>query len=250
VNLPTIPLGQGFATLQVVNTDAGHLASEVRGALLHGDPAAGYPTILSVNGVTLGPADTSVPLAHADTVLARGALAVLVGTGFTDPLVNLFTADGNLGPLTPLPGFTSTHVGVIVPAGAPAGPGSLQLVNRAPGPGGTVHTASNAVAAVLHATPTITSVSVAGSMVTVTGTGFSRLSVINLFNRQGGGVVNLGGLSGGAARVPLTFVSDTQFSFARPAGAVAGPAFVEVLNPPFIPFSSSGNDPEGAFGIP
>jgi hypothetical protein len=45
-------------------------------------------------------------------------------------------------------------------------------------------------------------------------------------------------------------VNDTRFTFARPEGAVAGPAFVEVLNPPFIPFSSSGNDPDGAFTFP
>jgi hypothetical protein len=29
-----------------------------------------------------------------------------------------------------------------------------------------------------------------------------------------------------------------------------GPAFVEVLNPPYIAFSSSRNDPDGAFTLP
>jgi hypothetical protein len=50
--------------------------------------------------------------------------------------------------------------------------------------------------------------------------------------------------------VPLQFVSKSELRFMRPAGAVAGPAFVEVLNPPYIPFSSTGNDPDGAFSFP
>jgi hypothetical protein len=75
--------------------------------------------------------------------------------------------------------------------------------------------------------------------------------VINLFNLQGSDVVNLGGLTGGGQRViPLQFISSQELRFVRPAGAVAGAAFVEVLNPPFIPFSSSGNDPQGAFTFP
>jgi hypothetical protein len=92
-------------------------------------------------------------------------------------------------------------------------------------------------------------VAVSGTTVTVTGTGFSVRSVINLYNLQAGSVVNLGGLVGSAAKIPLTVVSDTRFTFTRPAGAAAGPAFVEVLNPPFIPFSSSGSDPDGAFAF-
>jgi hypothetical protein len=75
--------------------------------------------------------------------------------------------------------------------------------------------------------------------------------VINFFNAQPGGVVNLGGLgAGGAARIPLTLVNETRFTFTLPSGAVAGPAYVQVLNPPFNPFASSGNDPDGAFTIP
>jgi hypothetical protein len=49
-------------------------------------------------------------------------------------------------------------------------------------------------------------------------------------------------------RLPVgDFIGDTELRFLIPASAEAGPAFVEVLNPPFIPFSSSGNDPDGAF---
>jgi hypothetical protein len=228
-----------------VNTDDGFKTSNIVGALLYGDAAAGLATILAIDGVPLGPADLSIAVAHSDTVVARGATVTISGTGFTDPLVNLFTAAGNIGPLTPLPGGTATQIQVVVPLTAPAGPGNFQVVNR------PNYRASNAVAAVLVAQPTITGVSVTGSTVTVDGTGFCTLSVINLFNAQPGGAVNLGGLlAGGVPRIPLTIVDETRLTFERPAGAVAGPAFVEVLNPPYIPFGSSGTDPDGAFTIP
>jgi hypothetical protein len=159
--------------------------------------------------------------------------------------VNLFTSTGNSGPLVPLAGATQTQLQVNIPTGAPTGPATLQVVNSPY----TGNVQSNAVAVVLGAALTITGVSVSGPTVTVTGTGFSTLSVVNLFNLQGGLVVNLGGLNGAAPNIPLTVTSDTQLSFSIPAGAVAGPAYVQVLNPPFIPFSSSGNDPDGAFTL-
>jgi len=75
--------------------------------------------------------------------------------------------------------------------------------------------------------------------------------VINLDNLQGGAVVNLGGLAAdGRPRVPITLVNDARLLFERPAGAVSGPAFVEVLILLFIPFASSGEDPDGAFTMP
>jgi 3-oxoacyl-[acyl-carrier protein] reductase len=39
----------------------------------------------------------------------------------------------------------------------------------------------------------------------------------------------------GAAKVPLTFISENKFTFTVPAGAVPGPAYVQALNPPFVP---------------
>jgi hypothetical protein len=62
-------------------------------------------------------------------------------------------------------------------------------------------------------------------------------------------VVNLGGIDSRGAKIPLTIVSDTQFTFSVPAGAAPGPSYVQALNPPFLPFSSSGNDPGGAFTL-
>jgi len=74
--------------------------------------------------------------------------------------------------------------------------------------------------------------------------------VINFFNAQKGGVVNLGGLKGGGSpKIPLTPVSSTRFTFIKPAGAMPGPSFVQALNPSFVPFTSSGNDPCGAFAL-
>jgi len=82
--------------------------------------------------------------------------------------------------------------------------------------------------------------------VTVKGAAFSSLSVINLFNAQGGGIANLGGFNAeGMPSIPPTNLSDTQFTFQLPAGIVGGPAYVQVLNPPFVSFSSTGNTPAG-----
>ena len=176
----------------------------------------------------------------------QGATVAIGGSGFNGPLVNLYTAQGNLGPLAPLAGGTSTQIQVTIPAAAPTGPGSLQVVNF-PYAG---NVASNAVSLPIGARIGISGVSQTATAVTVAGSGFSSRTIVNLFNAQGGGAVNLGGLdASGNARIPLTSVSPTQLTFAVPAGAADGAAFVQLLNPPFIPFSSSGNDPDGAFHL-
>ena len=53
----------------------------------------------------------------------------------------------------------------------------------------------------------------------------------------------------GKAQIPLTIVDDTSFTFSVPAGAVPGASFLQALNPPFLPFTSSGNDAGGAFTL-
>jgi hypothetical protein len=71
------------------------------------------------------------------------------------------------------------------------------------------------------------------------------VSVINFFN----GAVNLGGYNtSGQPNIPLTVGSSMQFTFGVPAGAVSGPSYVQVLNPPYIPFSTSGG-PNGNFNL-
>lgn len=242
---PDVPLGQGFATLYVVNTDQGYRESNVLALHVFGSAEAGIPTIQDLNGSALKEPDASIPGAHVERVLAAGSTVAIGGTGFNAPLVNLFTSSGNLGPLTPLPGGTATSFQVVVPSNVPAGPGTFQVVNT-----GTGYKLSNAVDAVLRARITVTSVSVSGSTVNVVGDGFCALTVINLFNAQGGGVVNLGGLSGAVPVIPLTVTDAQHFSFTLPAGAQSGPAYVQALNPPFTPYTASGTDPGGAFTIP
>jgi len=96
----------------------------------------------------------------------------------------------------------------------------------------------------------VNSVSQVGSTIMVKGAGISKLTVINFFNTQGAGEVNLGGLkSGGAPKIPLTSVSDNMFTFTVPAAAMPGASYVQALNPPFVPFSSSGNGPGGALSL-
>jgi len=109
---------------------------------------------------------------------------------------------------------------------------------------------SNAVSVPIGQKISLTSVIQAGNTVTVNGTGFSALTVINFFNAQSSGVVNLGGLgAGGAPKIPLTLVNSDKFTFTKPAGAVPGAAYVQALNPPFVPYTSSGNAPGGAFTL-
>ncbi len=244
---PTIALGNGFGTVMIVNTDEGYSTSNMKSALLYGDAADNIPTILTINGTALSPLDPAYATARADVVVDKGATITITGTGFNSPGVNLYTASGNIGPLWPLAGGTSTSIQIVIPTGAPTGPGNFQLVNS-PFTGNVM---SNAVSSVIGATPTITSISIVGNVFTVTGTGFCSLTVINLFNVQGGGVVNLGGYgAGGAPNIPLYNLTDTQFQFDRPAGAAAGAAYMQVINPPYVPFSTSGSDPDGAFTMP
>lgn len=78
------------------------------------------------------------------------------------------------------------------------------------------------------------------SMITVDGAGFSTLTVINFFNSQGAKSVNLGGLRpDGKPKIRLAFINENKFTFIKPAGAVAGRSYVQTLNPPFVPFTSS-----------
>ena len=74
--------------------------------------------------------------------------------------------------------------------------------------------------------------------------------MINLFNAGRRSGSNLGGLDvRGKAKIPLTIVNSNQFTFTEPVGAVPGAAYVQAVSPPFVPFTSSGNDPGGSFTL-
>ncbi len=234
-------LGNGFIALQVINTDQGYVSSNIVPALLRAGTGSGYPSITGINGISVTAAHASFPLAHVQTVVAKGSTITINGTGFAVPAkVNLFSASGNIGPLDSLPGSTSTALLVQIPLAAPTGPGAVQVVN----PSGA-WPSSNAVSVPLGATISITSITQADNTITVNGSGFSALSVINFFTPS----ANHCGMAAGTAVCPLTVISDQQFTVQRPLGAGAGRAFIEVLNPPFIPFSSTGTDPDGAFTL-
>ena len=254
----TIPLGQGFVSVVVVNTDEGFKSSNPAYALLQGSPAAGIPSLTSIDARPLAATSSNPSYAtnNVETVVVQGTTVTLGGSGFdvkNGVAVDLFCActGGKVGPFFVNPGdpsLTTTQFSFQLPAlGLPnspvTGPGSFVVSNS--GPGGTYALKSNAVSVPIGAQTTVSSVIQNGSTITVNGTGFSTLTVMNLFN----GGMNLGGLSGGAPRIPLKLMSDTKLTFTRPAAAVAGPAYAQMLNPPFVPFTSSGNAPGGAFTL-
>lgn len=240
-------LGNGFVSFQVVRTDQGFDTSNVVGAVLLGSDAQSVPSITALGGIPLSAtsSSTSIRTANVEGLVEPGGSLVIDGSGFASPLVNIFTATGNIGPLTPTIS-SATSITVEIPGNAPVGPGSVQVINAT----GSFQ-ASNAVSVPIGDLITVSGVQVNGSTVTVTGTGFNSLTVINFFASDGGQLTNFGGLDGGgAARIPLTVQKSTTMTFTRPAGAVAGAAFVEALNPPFIPFSSSGASAGGALTLP
>ena len=243
---PSLPLGQGFAVIAVVNTDQGYRGSSYQSQRLYGNPALNIPTLLSINGNSIQGPDATVIGIYVNAPVFPDTDLTLGGTGFNAPGVNLYSASGNIGPLFPVGASSPTQLTVHVPAGAPLGLAAFEVVNS-PYAG---NVGSQVVYASLGSAPTITSVTQNGSTVTVNGSGFAGGAVINLFNQQGQTVVNLGGVAAnGQPRIPLTIVSPARLTFQVPAAAVSAPAYVQVINPPFIGFTSTGNDPDGGFTL-
>ena len=72
--------------------------------------------VTAVNGVALAPAGPSIAIANVETTVAQGSTVTLTGTGFSNALVNLFTATGTVGPLA---GSSATQIGAqVIVAGA------------------------------------------------------------------------------------------------------------------------------------
>ncbi len=263
VNIPaTAPLGQGFVAVQVVNTDMDFVASNAASALLQGSAAAGIPSLTSINGKGLAATSSDPDFAanNVEAVVPQGTIVKLGGSGFDTTngvAVDVFCdcPRGKVGAFPIIPGsagFSSSSLTFALPAtgiNAPVtGPGSFVVSNR--GSDGLYLKKSNAVSAPIGQQISVTLVSRTGNTITVNGSGFCTLTVINLFNPQASGVVNLGGLDkSGAAKIPIKVISSNQLTFLRPAGAQAGPSYVHALNAPFVPYTSSGNDPGGAFDL-
>jgi hypothetical protein len=245
----SVTQGEGAAGVEVVNTDESHIQSNTALAFLQGDASLGLPSLTAINGVALSPTsiDPGVALANVETVVSPSASVTLTGAGFdvVDGVgIDLFCdcPGGKVGPFLLYPGnpgLSASTLTFTLPSGTfgPAtGPGAFRVTNLGK------YFGSAAVSVPIGARIAVNGVAETGSAVTVFGAGFSSLTV------QGGAVVNLGGLNpDGSPIIPINFDSDSQISFSLPAGAVAGPAYVQALNPPFIPFTSSGNDPGGAF---
>jgi hypothetical protein len=257
VTIPaTYPLGQGFAEVQVVNADQGFKGSNTRPALLQGSAAAGIPTLTAINGVKLAASssDPSFAVNNVETIVKQGTNVTLGGTGFdatNGVAVNVFCActGGKVGPFFVFPGagLNSSSFSFPLPASVPTGPGSVVVINKGADSG--FSKSSNAVSVPIGAAITVTSVSQSGTTLTVDGTGFSTLTVINFFNKVGALTVNFGGLgAGGVPKIPLHAISSTEFSFTKPAGSAAGAAYVQAINPPFVSFTSS-DGPGGSFTL-
>jgi outer membrane protein assembly factor BamB len=257
-------LGQGVVSVVVVNTDQGFTHSNVATAQLLGDTRAGFPNLLKINGVGLAATSTDPSYAtdNVETVVMQNHAVTLGGMGFDTAhgvAIDLFCdrPGGKIPTIFLNPGaigLTATLLSFTLPASAVTGPGSFVISNR--GTKGDYALKSNAVSVTVGAPVTVSgvkqtgcTVAVNGSGFAVTGTGLPPLTAINLFNRQSGGVANLGGLTEpGEPKIALKITSAKQLTFSLAGtGLESGPSYVQVLNPPFVPFTSSGDTANGAF---
>ena len=252
----TVPEGQGFVSVEVVNTDKAFAASNLGYALLEGFAAKGLPSITGINGKGL--AATSIEpgfaTANVESTLLQGDPVTINGSGFDTKngvAVDVFTAGGKLKTqfLNPgNPNFSSNLITFTLPATAPTGPGSIVVSNAGPAKAYTEKSA--AVSVPIGARIIVNSVTQSGNTLTVNGAGFSTATVINFFAKTSTGVANLGGFGPtGTQKIPLTMINSSRFMFTKPVAALPGEAFVQALNPPFVPFTSSGTDPCGAFPL-
>jgi hypothetical protein len=253
INVPAnMPLGEGVVAMQVIDTDAGFAGSNVVMAFLQGSAGAGIPSITAINGTALAASSLNpvYALDNVETVVAQGAQVTLQGSGFDTTngvAVDVFCAcaGGKVGPfvINPgNPGLSANSITLILPAAGagalPVGPASFVVSNR--GSDGSYSNKSNAVSAPVGSRIQVMAATQQGRELVVDGTGFSTLTVINFLAQHNGSLVNLGGLNAhGAPAIAITLVSDTEVRFAIPAGAAPGQAYVQALNPPFVPFAVS-----------
>lgn len=255
----TIPLQQGTVAIVVVNPPA--TVSNVVSAALTGDAALDIPTITSIDGIDVARDSTDLGI-HQDNVeklIQQGEVVTIGGTGFDNVngvVVDMF-CNGCPGGKVAIPAVaTLTSVMVTVPLpdaakGIPLITGNVSFDVTNAGADHLFKFKSNAVAVPILALPAVTTVVQSGDTITVTGDGFIPGSVLNFFNLQNcGGVVNLGGAdAAGHSKIPLNITSLTSMSFTLPPGVQKAPSYVQIVNPPFVPFTSSGTGPGGSFTV-
>ena len=174
----SVSQGEGVVSVQVVNTDQGHVASNAPLTLLQGDASAGLPSLTGVDGVGLAASsvETGIGVANVETIVTPGETASLTGDGFdvTNGVgVDLFCVcpGQKVGPFFLLPGnpgLGATSLSFTLPSGLQApgtGPGSFQVTNLGNG------SKSAGVSVPIGARMSVTAVSQSGSAVAVDGTG-------------------------------------------------------------------------------
>lgn len=93
------------------------------------------------------------------------------------------------------------------------------------------------VAARISEPVSIERITLEGSSVIVEGSGFSSRSVLNLFADQEEGMILLGGHDpDGRPRIAFTLSGPRRLSFVLPARAAYRPAYLQIVNPPFLSF--------------
>jgi len=133
----------------------------------------------------------------------------------------------------------------------PVGSGFLEVRNK--GKDGGYSEISNHVWVSLGTPLRVRHVYQSGALARVEGSGFEALTRINFYKSkfpfyQRNAPLNLGGVdAAGKPKIPLTMDGDSRLTFKVPADALPGEWYVEAVNPPFLPFSSSYTDPGGAF---
>ncbi len=131
--------GDGFVSVEVINTDSGFAVSNLGYALLQGSPAAGLPSITGLNGHTLAATsiDPNFATANVETTLTQGDPVVINGSGFdvtNGVAVDVFCAcpGGKLPTMflnTGNPNIKSNSITFNLPATTPTGPGSIVVSN-------------------------------------------------------------------------------------------------------------------------
>jgi hypothetical protein len=165
---------------------------------------------------------------------------------------------GQIGPFFFNPGnpnINSSRIILQIPRSIrkplPVGSGFIEVRNR--GKDGKYSEIANRVWISLGAPLRVRHVYQSGAWIIVEGSGFEAFTRINLYKSkfpvsQHQPPASLGGAdNSGRPKIPVDIKSHSRFMFKIPENAGAGEWYVEALNPPYLPFSSSYADTGGAF---